>query len=301
MTVVASTVALLLPSWSQGFVAGVIASSGFWVVGVVVVLETGSASLLAGASGEQLTASELRRLQRHGWHLVNHLVLKGRGDVDHVAVGPGGLLVVETKWRSDAWDLSVLDDPIIVEATAQASRNANITALWLRRSLGRVEPHVAIVAWGPQLSWDVDNPIRTSEGVTIVPGPFCREWLDTLPTDGLDETRVSDAWKMIDEQVRQRDRADIQRDGPPPQRIDRVLFAWLAKVAVGYAAFSTALLAARVFPTMGAVIGIVATFAVGMATRRAHALRPYVNAWFVGIMIFSATAIGAAIAIGITQ
>jgi hypothetical protein len=49
-----------------------------------------------GADGERRVARRLRRLQRRGW-VVLHDVDRGRGNVDHIAIGPGGVFTIETK------------------------------------------------------------------------------------------------------------------------------------------------------------------------------------------------------------
>jgi hypothetical protein len=85
---------LALPFVDSGFVRGlltgvactaVVGSLAFWVVQV-----TGTASVMMGDLGEQWTASELRKLRRHGWRVVNHVRLR-EWDIDHVLVGPGGV------------------------------------------------------------------------------------------------------------------------------------------------------------------------------------------------------------------
>lgn len=52
-----------------------------------------------GARGEEMVASELARLPST-WTIFNGLILPDGRDVDHVAVGPQGVFVIETKhWR----------------------------------------------------------------------------------------------------------------------------------------------------------------------------------------------------------
>lgn len=51
--------------------------------------------------GEQWTADELRKLRRHGWRIVNHVILERR-DVDHLTLGPRGFFTIETEFRSSA-------------------------------------------------------------------------------------------------------------------------------------------------------------------------------------------------------
>jgi integrative and conjugative element protein (TIGR02256 family) len=50
----------------------------------------------AGAEGERKTARALRRLERKGWTL-RHDVQRRYGNYDHIAVGPSGVYLLETK------------------------------------------------------------------------------------------------------------------------------------------------------------------------------------------------------------
>ena len=49
-----------------------------------------------GAWGEQATAKVLRELEREGW-IVLHDLPAGRGNVDHIAIGPGGVFLLDSK------------------------------------------------------------------------------------------------------------------------------------------------------------------------------------------------------------
>ena len=55
----------------------------------------------AGAAGERRTAAGLDGLERDGWTVLHDVRLPGRRwNLDHVLIGPGGVVVVETKqWR----------------------------------------------------------------------------------------------------------------------------------------------------------------------------------------------------------
>ena len=50
----------------------------------------------AGAEGERKTARALRRLERTGW-TVRHDVQRRYGNYDHIALGPSGVYLLETK------------------------------------------------------------------------------------------------------------------------------------------------------------------------------------------------------------
>ena len=65
----------MLPAgYVRGFAGGssvtsVIALLAFWVIQA-----TGTAATMMGDDAERWTASELRKLRRHGWRLVNHVM-----------------------------------------------------------------------------------------------------------------------------------------------------------------------------------------------------------------------------------
>ncbi|WP_338325265.1 nuclease-related domain-containing protein [Pedococcus bigeumensis] len=51
---------------------------------------------LQGVWGERATANALRALEREGW-VVLHDLPAGRGNVDHIAIGPGGVFLLDSK------------------------------------------------------------------------------------------------------------------------------------------------------------------------------------------------------------
>jgi Nuclease-related domain len=51
-----------------------------------------------GAAGERRTARVLAALERHGWAVLHDLALPGsRANLDHLAIGPGGVFVIDSK------------------------------------------------------------------------------------------------------------------------------------------------------------------------------------------------------------
>ena len=126
---------LLAALFCIGYVAGATSGSrmGGWTAGVVLLL-TGLLLLLGttscsrriaaffkGALGEEIVACELSRLPA-GYHVFHSLdagggVLMWRGgDIDHVALGPAGMFVIETKnWRGA---VTLAGDEIQVDGAA---------------------------------------------------------------------------------------------------------------------------------------------------------------------------------------
>jgi hypothetical protein len=51
-----------------------------------------------GAAGERRTARLLDPLERHGWAILHDLAVPGsRANIDHLAIGPGGVFVIDSK------------------------------------------------------------------------------------------------------------------------------------------------------------------------------------------------------------
>lgn len=87
------------------FLRGAVVGAGVVVVlggiAFTVFVFTGSGSQTMGAIAETWTSSELRPLRKHGWRLIDHVFYR-YADADHLLVGPGGAIVVETKWSARA-------------------------------------------------------------------------------------------------------------------------------------------------------------------------------------------------------
>lgn len=73
----------------------------------------------------------------------------GHGDRDHVVVGPGGVVLVETKWGGTPWDVNG-GGVLFQRALDQTARNAGQLALWhgfAKHGRPGVQPVLAV--WGP--------------------------------------------------------------------------------------------------------------------------------------------------------
>ncbi|WP_432487019.1 nuclease-related domain-containing protein [Kineococcus sp. SYSU DK018] len=89
----------------------------------------------AGAEGERLVAEALAVLEADGWTVLHDVRWPGRqrANVDHVAIGPGGVVVVDSKnWtgvvssRDD--ELRVGGRPVARELTGVAAATSAVTA-----------------------------------------------------------------------------------------------------------------------------------------------------------------------------
>lgn len=90
-----------------------------------------------GARGEEMVAGELARLGSE-WTVFNGLLLPDGQDIDHVAVGPQGLFVIETKH----WSGSVTVEGGEVLANGRPLRRSPVVQV--RRSMGAVSAVAAV-------------------------------------------------------------------------------------------------------------------------------------------------------------
>jgi hypothetical protein len=111
-----------------------------------------------GGYAEQFTEDELRKLRRAGWRVESNVPFENC-DVDHVAIGPAGVVVLETKWTAGAlftkqgglsrFGLGALDQ---VEDSAEKIR-------WVLKQGGYQDgvDGCMVVVWGKRIQ---DSPIR---------------------------------------------------------------------------------------------------------------------------------------------
>jgi hypothetical protein len=120
-----------------------------------------------GATGEEEVGELLEGLAARGWHVV-HDVSLGRGNVDHILVGPGGVYTVETK--SHPGPVRVARVHGKVWGQAQAQRRA------VEEVVGEhVEPLVVYSrAW-------VDRPLSRRRGVRVVPARMLCGYVERQP------------------------------------------------------------------------------------------------------------------------
>ena len=225
---VAVAALLVRTSFARGFAVG--AGSAIVLAGAVIgiLVVSGTASALMGSVGEQWTASELRKLRQLGWFVVNHVTLKV-GDIDHVLIGPGGVIAVETKWSRDGWRLEPASH-WVSNALAQAAGNARDLFLWVGRPHGLPHVLVTVFLWSAEEP-DVDRTeVLYREGAAVILGARAAEtWrakVATLPTV-LDETQIQEIREVLVDQVRRRDSRDAQFASAIPT------YSWIYWTAFG--------------------------------------------------------------------
>jgi Nuclease-related domain len=108
-----------------------------------------------GATGEEHVGSLLEELAQGGWRVI-HDVSLGRGNVDHILIGPAGVFTVETKSHPGPVRVTRVHGATLGQAQAQRTAIERVTGL-------EVEPLIVFSrAW-------VDRPMARRKGVRVIP------------------------------------------------------------------------------------------------------------------------------------
>jgi hypothetical protein len=223
-------VAIVIPSsFARGLFVGVAASALLGQIGYLVLALSGTMSRGMGATAEMWSSSELRRLRRHGWWIVNGVALAGR-DIDHVLVGPGGVVVVESKWSAEGWHLSPPDQRLGA-AVDQVVANARSLRLWT--PVRSVRPPVAsvLLLWGGSRAGSAGRPaepVRIGETTVAYGLTAVRGWITGI-AHGPALMSAADAesvWRELDRFVAGREDRDVTL--APPTSFESVLWTVLA-------------------------------------------------------------------------
>lgn len=287
----AGTAGLLLlfhDPFQRGLVLGaavVLTFGGLWTL---VVQLTGTGPLSMGAQAEVWTASEIRPLRKHGWKVANHVALRP-WDIDHVLVGPGGVVAVETKWSSDGWTLAPPEERLR-RAIQQARRNAHDLRVW-RPQLRATPPETVrpvVFLWGgTRTGQEKPADVVQIDGVSVVYGiDAARRWRSmelAVQHPRLTEEQIGEIWGAVRQQV---DKADARElaTSPRPPTVTQIYFVIVATFCAGLAAVlasSYAYLHTRSVWAWAASVAALA--AVGVIARRWKWLRFPAVSWLAGL------------------
>jgi hypothetical protein len=108
-----------------------------------------------GARGEESVGRILDGLVAKGW-LAIHDVSLGRGNVDHVLVGPGGLVTIETKSHTGRIAVDRIDERMLRQAYAEAKLIERVTD----------RPVTPLLVFSRAY---LDRPVTRVRGVTVLP------------------------------------------------------------------------------------------------------------------------------------
>jgi hypothetical protein len=143
-TVIASV--LFGSNW--GYFAAGMCVGAFWTLWLAAfsLIDPTGARLARGYEGEIDSARQLRHLEADGWVSVHNLNFKD-GEVDHVVVGPGGVVVVETKTSNGDWEY-LLRRGEVERWAVQVTKGAMRVRAVIRQHTGlSTEPVAVVAAW----------------------------------------------------------------------------------------------------------------------------------------------------------
>jgi len=186
------------------FILGALVTATVLVLVGVVTVYSGGVNWMTGGRAERWTDEVLRRLGPD-WHIAHNLeFIVGDEpdtwvvDVDHVAVGPGGVLVVETKYSSDPVDLDAQRlKPQVPKAAEQVARNAQrVRGLFAGMD---IPPPVIplVIYWGFRVTTP-EEPIRLVGRNQVVMGADADRWLCAFTeAKSVDPQVRREAWRRI--------------------------------------------------------------------------------------------------------
>jgi hypothetical protein len=119
-----------------------------------------------GATGEEQVGGLLDQMSDLGWSVIHDASL-GRGNVDHILIGPPGIFTIETKSHPGPVRVARVHGETLRQAQAQRLAIARVTGL-------EVEPLLVFSrAW-------VDRPMARRKGVRVIPARMLLRYLGKL-------------------------------------------------------------------------------------------------------------------------
>ena len=120
-----------------------------------------------GATGEEQVGGLLDGLAGEGWRVI-HAASLGRGNMDHILIGPAGVFTVETKSHPGPVKVGRVHGATLSQAHAQRKAIERVTG-------ERVEPLIVFSrAW-------VDKPLARRKGVRVTPARMLAGYLERRP------------------------------------------------------------------------------------------------------------------------
>jgi len=268
---------------TRGLVIGAGVVGGLWLASFLTLLESGAATAVMGAVAEARIEQDLKRSRSRGWRVVHGIRFSGHGDIDHVAVGPAGILVIEGKWSADAWPLDgsggFMADRLI-GAVAQARTNRRHVLGYFNRDRRGAPVFAVVVVQSPEDPPTGSPKWKEVDGVTIVDGRSFREWLHSLDGHELDDEgvdRISTALRAY--RVKQNE-AEVEAGEAAPPTLGWLLFRWIGLPGLGVAAALYGFAAVGRSHVWWVVVGeLVLSAIVGLVGLRLKQARPFFAGW----------------------
>jgi hypothetical protein len=193
-----------------GFVLGFALASYLGVIWYMVSVYSGATTWLTGASAEKWTDKELVALGPE-WEIFRNVpfLIEGDGakhelDIDHIAIGPQAVLVVESKYSSATLNLDSPDDKYV----RQAIHQTHLNALRIRRLLSAQRELVPVIPLLVYWSRTVSSPeriVNRVDDVRIVHGGDGAKWRHMiLARNRATPDAVAEAVRLVQQYVQER-------------------------------------------------------------------------------------------------
>src|SRR5271167_4761818 len=135
-----------------------------------------------GATGEEQVGGLLDPMSDRGWRVIHDASL-GRGNVDHILIGPPGVFTIETKSHPGPVRVARLHGATLSQAQAQRRAIERVTH-------APVEPLLVFSrAW-------VDKPLARRKGVRVTPARMLAGYLERRPVT-LSQEQVEQARALV--------------------------------------------------------------------------------------------------------
>jgi len=278
---------LLRPAY-RGLVIGLIVPVGPWLAAGVVVIFSGSASLWMGRLGEVWTADELRRARRSGWDFVNDVFLTSQ--IDHIAIGPAGVLVIDTKWSADPWPLDDASDSRRRNAVAGVKDQASHVRSLMRNRHSDAPVMPVVIQWGPPGSTEIGT-WHLEDEVSLVTGSSFRSWLKSLPAANFDPEAAREGWEAVVGHIGGRERYVEAKEGPAPRTIGQLYWLVAKPILIVFVALYAAASLARLFKGIDTLVAIAAVASLGFLASASPRLRKKGLLWGSAVLVAYAVAI----------
>jgi hypothetical protein len=192
-----------IPPFWRGLGAGVAVSILASGLAWVLLITDASTYWRIGAFGELWTSDVLSKLGPQ-WTVLNNLRVPGADgttrEIDHVAVGPGGVMVVETKfWPTKTKQLDATTSPDVSTAAQAAQRHAGVVRLLLSGIAPNDVVLPTVVFWGSDLLSPDEVVVTNENGVAIVHGRDSASWLEVARSHShIDAATVISALRKLE-------------------------------------------------------------------------------------------------------
>ena len=147
---------------------------GLWAVATSFGTHQAAAATTTKATAKKagggIERRVVRALRERGWYVAEGVVLP-HGDIDHVAIGPAGVLAIQTRWTNRT-------DP-----RGKPAARARIAAHQLHQALAQRELDVevvpAVLTFGPGLT-EEPGGVKVVDSVAVLNGYQSSDWLAQL-------------------------------------------------------------------------------------------------------------------------